>query len=405
MTYRDDRDARLAQAEALRRENEELREANARLERERDAPRPAPAPERPRGPLLGPQFWKAARTAGIAAVVVVGIVMVVGGLVHACKRVTAPPPPSLREVMLIPEEGAVAVHLTRTRSGKGSSRTTHEIASFDLATGEPRGTVELHEHERGSYTLFPRAGHRAWGLRPDGKLELVDLAAPAKLVAGDGLADALPALAGGYRVLHGTVTDYDAPYHAMRLELPDGSTRYVDMTPALHESPPPGEPWRPGYFCGPDWGAKPSCERRQCIVFAPVEGTTALVRGIAPTWDEGSWGTATDVSGPEATRLLRPGLVELLETECAFELDGAVLVLHDSSAMDPKETLLSLVEADGRARWTLPLAELTDRRGASALGAITHAGAIHLFLAEDKRTLDHVRIAPDGAVLERRRLF
>ncbi len=303
-------------------------------------PTPRPAAPRRRGPT-GAQLALVAKGAGLA----IALVALAMGVVEACRRLGPGDQTDLDQVMLLDDGRHLAV-LYRTTTFARSSATTYQLATYDLERGE-RHTVELWQSEAaGGYKLFPRAGDRAWGLRPDGQLELIDLATPSKQIAGDRLREAVPALAGGYRVTAVIVTPYDAPKAAIRVALPDGSTRYVDMSPALLDAAPPEPPPRPGQVCGD-----------------------------------------------------APASVKLLETDCAFELDGAALQMDDASAQ------LSLVGRDGVIRWSVPRSELTDRRAAAPVGAALVDGEILLLLSEEKHTLDLVRLSTGGAVLETRRLL
>lgn len=418
VAFRDDREALLARAEALRAENVRLQKQTEKLEQENEslrADKRAHAEEKPKADherrnaakreehehrkaakrvaaddrrALGPRTTRWSSLAlqllailiGVAAagLVVVLLVRSVGGARKRETRVVR---------LLLLDDGNTAVIQRSHRLGREE---TNDLMTVDLATGSTR-TLDLSANE---YLLYPRAGTRAWGLA-DGEPELLDLAAPAKLLERADLERAIPGLAFGYKLAApGRYTqEYDAPLLAMPVVLHDGSKRFIDMTPALVETPPTNTPWRPGYFCDPDWGAKPSCERKECISFAPLPGTTALVRR-----------TSEAPMTAEPTHLLRPGMVRLVETGCAFELDRAVLVIHDSGATEHKEELLSLVGADGRAQWTRRISDLTKGRKAEAIAARAVDRTIVVFLS-DKQTLDIVRLTEAGVTLGHTRAF
>ena len=329
------------------------------------------------------------------------VVLVGGAITLVCRHVLAEPPAEILSVMLLGgDRPAVAVYLTRSQSGRHST-TSHQVYAFDLATGERTGDVTLATVSYGDpFEMFPHAGDRAWANR-GGELELVDLRRASVVYSGDDLDARVPMLAGGYEVT-ASVTPYDPPMHAVPVTLHDGSRKWIDMTPRALDAPPPPDPWLPGYFCAPDAGEKASCRRQACIGFATVPGTTALVLGTAPVWPNHVLPIA---ASDGATRLLRPGLVNLAETKCAFELDRAVLVMHDSAAMVPRESLLSLVDADGKARWTIPLSAMTDHPRAEAMGAFAVGDAIDVVLSEDHQTLDVVELTATGAVRTRHPLL
>jgi hypothetical protein len=143
----------------------------------------------------------------------------------------------------------------------------------------------------------------------------------------------VPELAAGFQIVHDTVTDYSPPTNALRLKLHDGRLMWLDMTPRLHARPPPNEPWKPGHFCGPDGGARPSCVRRHCYAFASVPGTSGLRMGSASLWGRPKIQSIllrdlidiiTKKDGgrsalKDGSVLLRPAWVRLLESECVFE--------------------------------------------------------------------------------------
>jgi|GEM_PF-2388461 len=324
----------------------------------------------------------------IAGVVVVAVLLVV-------LIVTRSGTPSLVDAYVLEHDGRLLVSTIERRTfrgGRGASTFRYEMAVYDVETGEAVAHVELTERERDvALRRFRRVDDRLWLHSQEG-IRLFDLTTAEPLLVESELLERSPALQSGYRVVEDTVNDYSPPTTGLPLVLADGRKAWLDMSGALVDAPVPTDPWRPGYFCGPDGGAKPSCERKECIAFVPVEGSAGMVLTEAPVWGRGGMvevrAGSTAVAADQRTPFLKPGLVRLHETECAIELGGDVLVLHDESAVAPTRPHLSRTRRDGHRVWSVALPDLVPEvLGATRLepfeARITEPGLV-LLLSEPR---------------------
>lgn len=274
--------------------------------------------------------------------------------------------PTVVDTYLFEDDEGVHVAVLESRwlrGGRGHSSTYFQLTVFDASTGELRGTLELTERERAPHLrAFRRVDHRLW-TDSDLGLRVLDLRTAQPLLTHEEIVARVPELAAGFQISNETFNDYSPPTAGLPMVLADGRRAWLDMTPALHFEPVPTDPWRPGYFCGPEGGAKPSCERKECIAFRSVEGTTGMMLTEAPVWQESDMvqvnpGQDAAPSAEAPQPFLRPGLVRLHETECAIELSGDVLVLHDDRAVEPKQPLLTRARRDGGRVWTTEVARM-----------------------------------------------
>jgi hypothetical protein len=269
---------------------------------------------------------------------------------------------------------------------------------------------------------YPRPGERVF-IEHDHRLALLDLRKPGLVVSADELPARIPELAGGYLIGDrsigslalgdGSISDDNMWYRtSVPVALADGSKAWLDTTPRLHREQPVEEPtYRVGYACM--YYDAPSCEQRRCYAWGDVTGSTAKQLG----WFAG-WRTRIDempaLASAEAARLHDPVFVKRLDRGCALELDGGVLVLHQTSPLDPTRPLLSLLDAAGAIRWTLPIADLAEE-GLVPIRAQLASGVIQVLLTDQQRpheakklsatVLQLVHISRDGKVLAKHRLW
>ena len=314
---------------------------------------------------------------------------------------------SVVESYLIDAEGRTYVTVVSRRwfrggrGGNGSEQ--YEMSVFDPTTGEIVAHTELTERAHTSaFRGYRRVGHRLWTDSTAG-VRLFDLRTAEPLWNQAELEARVPELAAGFKLSGETFNDYSPPTAGLPLVLADGRRAWLDMDAALHFEPVATDPWRPGYFCGPDRGAKPSCERKECIAFESVEGSVGMVVGRAPVWQESdivqvdpSMPTLPKADAPQPFVL--PGLVRLHETECAIELGGDVLVLHDSSTVAPKEVLLTRSTRSSGRRWTTPVNAMLpaehEFEGALPEPHEAFVGPEGLFvLLTERRTKTHLVVA------------
>lgn len=395
MPFRDDEEARLARLTSLEHENEDLRaeldearRENARLAATgasepapaRPAPAPRPDPSAHRGPApAGPRVrWLAhARTGLVTAAVVAAAVVVVR--CAACSLRDR----RIAEIAYV--EGVLSVKVTSTTRTRSSRSTATELVSLDLATGERTGAVELPAGE----LQFPAHGTRAWLRLGGGKLALVDVAVPKIVLRHDQLAARVPELAGGFAlgdtgqglstVGDGAVVDHETRTpDAVPIVLADGSRAWLDPEPRLVRAPPRAAVANPvGYACLA-YDA-PSCERRHCFAWVSSDGATTRRLGGSPGWRGVQ--EQPPLAGPAAVPLHAPAFVKRLDRRCAIEIDGGVLVRHESSALAPHHRLLSLTHADGTLRWTRRVDELAGD-DAMPVGGIVAGDRIYLLLGD-----------------------
>lgn len=396
MPFRDDEDARLARLASLENENADLREelektrrANEKLVAERDRlARQRSTDAKPETPPAAPAKRSESREARpmprngwlrhwpriltIVAAIATAVFVVRCGMKHAWNRAI---------VGIAYIDGVLSVEIESTRSARSGHTTTGQLVSFDLATGARLGSAEL----GGATLTYPASGTRAWARLGERKLALVDVRIPSIVIPPGELARHIPELAAGFElradeglstVGDGAVADHETRRpDAVSIVLADGSRAWLDPEPRLLRSPPHAAVRNPiGYACF--YYDAPSCEQRRCFTWVADEGTTTRRLGWSLPWDEQS-----TLVGPDPSALHAPAFVKRLDRRCALEVDGGVLVRHESSAVAPKHRLLSLVGSDGKLRWTRRVDELAPDN-AMPVGAMLAGDRIHLLLGD-----------------------
>lgn len=254
-----------------------------------------------------------------------------------------------------------------------------QLVTFDLASGKRLAERTLDT----KVVNFPRQGRRAWVKLRGDKVELIDFRSLESVVSNDQIATYLPELARGFaespdehdeQISDGSVGEHKLrPRSSLALILADGSRVWVDTSPRLHRARPEEGLTGPiGYAC--HYYDGPSCERRHCFAWASEEGSTVkhLVVG-------------TGGESARAERLHNPAFVKRLDHRCALEIDGGVLVRHETAAIPPRERLISLLDAsDGSVRWTRPVDELA-KDDAMPIGALLDGDRIVLLLGDPWR--------------------
>jgi len=284
--------------------------------------------------------------------------------------------------------------LTERGKYKRSSRTLVRLTVLSADTGARGKTITLYsptkKRSQRDYVVYAPAGHLAWARHPTTGLQLVDLRAPAILMDHKQLEAKLGAL--GQHKVQG------AQGRIAKLIMADGSLRDIDMAQVMKSPPPKPQFLRPTYSCGQSWGYRTSCRRSECIGFGKVPGSTARQLGYAAA------GASRNEPAPASatpTPLLRPALISQLPYRCAFESNGKLLVSHVSSAIGPSPRKLSLIDRKGQVEWTVPVAARPYR----TLGAVTHNGGVLLFLRGEKKRGRYLHISADGKILADRPLL
>ena len=402
MPFRDDEDARLARLASLENENEDLREeleetrrANEKLVAERErlarakptdaidtadaepAP-PAAAPDKPSESRKAPPKPRAGwlrhwpRLLIIAAVIAAAVVAV---------RCAVKLGQSRTIVGIAYLDGALSVEIVTSWTGRRPRPPKTQLVTFDLTSGARLGSIELGRTD----VTYPASGTRAWVKLGEGKLALVDVRVPAIVIPPGELARHIPELAAGFElradeglstVTDGAVADHETRTpDAIPLVLADGSRAWLDPEPRLVRVPPRAAVRNPiGYACF--FYDAPSCEQRRCFTWVGSEATTTRRLGWRWPWDKQS-----TLVGPDPSALHAPEFVKRLDRRCAVEIDGGLLVRHESSALEPKHRLLSLVASDGTLRWTRRVDELAGN-DAMPVGAMVAGDRIHLLLGD-----------------------
>lgn len=368
MPFRDDEDARLARLSSLESENEKLRaeleqarRANEKLAadreeakreakaaaRERRENEKAPTRERDtanRTTSRDAQSEKRRRRfvvngLKVAAVIAVAVVVIRWASDKSLTRTATG---------IAYFDGVLSVKITSTRKKRFGSTSTRQVASFDLATGKRLGSVEI-----GNATFtYPTNGTRTWARVGGNKLALLDLRAPAIVIPSDQLTRRIPELAAGYKI-----HNFEQSTNAVALVLADGSRAWLDPEPRLSRTPPPSTLGHDTIAdaCNRD---TPSCESQRCFTWIPQESSTTL----QPGWRSHQELTPT-LLGTNPVGLHVPRFVKRLDRPCALEIDGGVLIRHESSAIEPTHRLLSLLGADGTVRWSRRIDELAGSKG------------------------------------------
>jgi hypothetical protein len=378
--FRDDEDARLARLTSLERENEELREelADAR----RADTKPAEATARPvseRGEQAPPRQRAGWRHYGprllIVAAVIAAVVVALRCAVSLARTET------IVDVAYV--DGVLSLQIDRAT--RRHRHTDHElrIVTVDPASGARLGAVSLGD---ATTVKYPASGTRAWAFLGKRELALVDLRIPAIVVRQRELAQRVPELAAGFEigaagdglstVADGAVADHETRTpDAVPVLLADGSRAWLTPEPRLVRTAPQAAVPRPvGYACF--FYDAPSCEQRRCFTWVSSEGTTTRRLGWRVPWDKQS-----TLAGPDPAVLHAPAFVKRLDRSCAVEVDGGVLVRHESSALEPKHRLLSLVAGDGTLRWSRRVDELGGESAIPA-GAMLAGDRIYVLLGD-----------------------
>lgn len=393
MPFRDDREANRHRVVSLEHENEDLRARLEAAEQERDAlakERATPATERSPGrgsrwlKKERPQEARAPRPRPAARPVVGWVITlttvfaILATVVYLLMRVGEA---TRYASQLAVFDGVLTVALD-VPAGRRGGRFRRELVTFDLASGKrlAKRTVDS------TQIVFPRPGNtRAWVKLYEGKLALIDFRSLELVLSGDELGQRFPELAQGFALNPDeqgiSVSDGSIGEHALRsnaalaLILADGTAAWVDTSPRLHRERPEESVMGPiGYTCYYYEG--PSCEERQCFAWAPEAGSTAKHLTLS---------TGGSKASERAERLYDPAFVKRLDHRCALEIDGGVLVRHETSAVRPRRRLLSLLDArDGSVRWTRPVDELADG-DAMPIGALRDGDRIFLLLGDPWR--------------------
>jgi hypothetical protein len=378
--FRDDEDARLARLTSLERENEELREE---LEAARPADtKPAAATARPvseRSEHASPRQRAGWLRHGPRVLIVAAVIAAVVVSLRCAASLTRTE--TIVDIAYV--DGVLSLQIDRAT--RRHRHTNHEmrIETVDPASGARLGAVSL-----GDVTTvkYPAMGTRAWAFLGKRELALVDLRIPAIVVRPSEVAQRVPELAAGFEigdvddglstVADGAVADHEARTpDAVPVILADGSRLWLTPEPRLVPTAPQAAAPRPvGYACY--FYDAPSCEQRRCFTWVSSEGTTTRRLGWREPWDKQS-----TLAGPEPAVLHAPAFVKRIDRSCALEVDGGVLVRHDSSALEPKHRLLSLVAGDGTLRWSRRVDELGGESAIPA-GALLAGDRICVLLGD-----------------------
>lgn len=293
-------------------------------------------------------------------------------------------------------EPLVALHFsrvrTRTKGKQRRSATEYHLATLDLATGTVRGSLLLRKpNARSSYKIYRPAGHLAWAQGPGRGLQVVDLRKPAVAKSSADL-QAILGNPGSYRVsgARGAVAT---------IVMANGNKRYLDTSGKLHDTrPADGLAPAPTFHCPRKRGFGRLCARQSCAGFVKVAGSTAWKLAYHPA---GRFLRDVEPASPSAAPLLRPFLIWNTDRNgCLFDDAGTLLVAHDSSAVGKAKRLVSLLNSKGEILWTHPL----DLHMYDTHGATSHDGWIYVLSKHSKRGF-YARISKDGKQFVRRPLI
>ena len=235
------------------------------------------------------------------------------------------------------------------------------VATLDSRTGElvAMGPV-CPNMDKGRITIHQPQNEWLWVSCGLDDFTLLDLTTAKPVLTRATAASEHPEVAAGIRLGHPHVShDVEAPTHELRVQLHDGRSAYIGLDGSFSFEPTTPSPWQPGYFCWP--GNACSTERRECVSLPPSPSGQGMVLTSNKIHGERKR-PSTPISEWPAS-LLRPGFVLQPTNRCAFEEDDSYLLLHDSAAFEPKESLLSLVARDGTIHWTRRAAELGAAEG------------------------------------------
>lgn len=390
MPFRNDEDARLARLASLQNENEDLRaqlaEQQRKLESLEASPTPEPvkppaSPSRPRWGGRGVAARTVRRALDRVWELALGAAIVIAALAVFIARD--------RGERVVTElavfEGTLTVRAERTVFGRRSI-TTPELFTFDLATGRRRAKLEV--SSSGSLTI-PHHGERAWVQPAQGELALIDFHTLETVVAHGQLVARFPELADGFRIdpsrTEIQISDGSVAEHGRRrtaavaLILADGSRAWLDTEPRLVRATPFEPWWGPiGYACL--YYDAPSCEQqKRCFTWLGDEHSETRHLAWSPGRREADEPPTS--AGPDAARLHAPAFVKRFDRRCALEIDGGVLVRHESSAVEPKHRLMSLLAGDGTVRWSRRVDELLGG-DAMPIGALLGGERIYVLLGD-----------------------
>ena len=242
-----------------------------------------------------------------------------------------------------------------------TSRPEHHLLGVDPRSGERRYATRLRcATAKESPQFYPPAGGLAWVKCGLSEAFVVDLRTGETVVTPAHLQSSNPELASGFQIRHSTISyDVDPPRRGLPITLHDGRSAWIDLSGKVQFEAVPTTPWKPGYFCWPEH--KCSTTRRECLGFTKAVDGHGMVLASNRLHGEGQRPATPIGSWPAG--VLMPGLVGEPDSRCAYEHDDHYLILHDSAAFDPKETLVSRYHRDGTNKWSLsyPTLGATDR--------------------------------------------
>ncbi|TVQ88311.1 MAG: hypothetical protein EA397_17195 [Deltaproteobacteria bacterium] len=208
--------------------------------------------------------------------------------------------------------------------------------------------------------IYPPADGLAWVRCGLSEAYVIDLRTGDRVLSDDHIKSTNPDLVSGYQIRHRTISyDVDAPTRGLPITLHDGRNVWIDLEGKVQFEPVPTTPWKPGYFCWPEH--KCSTTRKECLGFMKAPDGHGMV--LSSNRIHGESQRAPTPIGAWPAGVLMPGLVGEPDSRCAYEHDDHYLLLHDSAAFDPKETLVSLYHRDGTSKWSVSYPSLgaTDR--------------------------------------------
>lgn len=235
------------------------------------------------------------------------------------------------------------------------------LIGVDPRTGDRRYATRLTcEDSKASPRIYPPADGLAWVACGPSQAYVIDLRTGTQVVPHSQIQTTNAELAGGFQIRESSISyDVDPPTRGLPITLHDGRNVWLDLDGRLQFEAVPTDPWKPGYFCWPEH--KCSTTRRECLGFTKAPDGHGMVLASNRLHGEGQRPATPIGSWPAG--VLMPGLVGEPDSRCAYEHDDHYLILHDSAAFDPKETLVSLYHRDGTSKWSLPYSTLgaTDR--------------------------------------------
>lgn len=211
--------------------------------------------------------------------------------------------------------------------------------------------------------LYPPVGTQAWVRCGNAEAYVVDLKTGAIVRSHEQIVAGHPDLTAGFRIqTHHIDNTVDPPTRALPLKLHDGRSAWLGMNGQHTFAPDPKQrAWIPGYFCWPEH--KCSRARKECLGFQQSDSGVGMVLSTNRVHGERKSAARMAPVGDWPVGLLMPGLVGEPDTRCAYEREEHHLILHDSAAFAPKQTLMSKVSRSGTIAWSVPYETLgaTDR--------------------------------------------